>query len=156
MLEADGSFYLNWKLNKNDLPIGITYYLYISQKQNYSRRVDSTVNISNFSYMEDIAKLFNSKVMSIERERTTGIEKVYVVRTDKKESKVLMFQYLNKFPLFGYKSFAQINLYKVHNLVVNREYKRLEYKSVLEEYSINMKKDMRNTEFTHLENLYKN
>lgn len=32
-LEADGSFYFNFKLNKDDIPIGIVYYLIISQKQ---------------------------------------------------------------------------------------------------------------------------
>lgn len=76
-LEADGYFYLNWKLNKKDLPVarkacfargsGITYYLYISQKQHYERKVDSSVNESNFSHMEDIAKLVNSRVISIEK-----------------------------------------------------------------------------------------
>jgi hypothetical protein len=46
---------------------GITYYLYISQKQHYERKVDSSVNESNFSHMEDIAKLVNSRVISIEK-----------------------------------------------------------------------------------------
>lgn len=155
-LEADGYFYLNWKSSKKDLPIGITYYLYLSQKQNYERKVDSSVNVSNFSHMEDIAKLLNSKVVAIERKRTTGIEKVYVVRTDKKESKVLIFEYLNKFPLFGYKSFDQKNLHQIHNLVMSKEYKKLEGKIKLEEYSMNMKKDVRGIEFSHLDKFYKN
>lgn len=38
MIDADGSFYLNWKLNEKDIPVGLIYYLSISQKQNYSRR----------------------------------------------------------------------------------------------------------------------
>lgn len=155
-LEADGYFYLNWKLSKKDLPIGIIYYLYLSQKQNYERKVDSSVNVSNFSHMEDIAKLLDSKVVAIERKRTTGIEKAYVVRTDKKESKVLIFEYLNKFPLFGYKSFDQKNLHKIHNLVMSKEYKNHDGKIKLEEYSANMKKDVRGIEFTHLDKFYKN
>jgi hypothetical protein len=155
-LEADGYFYLNWKLNKNDLPVGITYYLYISQKQKYERKVDSSVNESNFSHMEDIAKLLNSRVISIERKRTTGIEKLYVVRTDKKDSKVIIFEYLNKFPLFGYKSFAQKNLQKIHGLILSREHKELDGKIKLEKYTENMKKDVRGIEFTHLDKFYQN
>lgn len=155
-LEADGYFYLNWKLNKNVLPVGITYYLYISQKQMYERKVDSSVNESNFSHMEDIAKLLNSRVISIERKRTTGIEKLYVVRTDKKDSKVILFEYLNKFSLFGYKSFAQKNLQKIHDLVISREHKELDGKVKLEKYTSNMKKDVRNIEFTHLDKFYQN
>lgn len=155
-LEADGYFYLNWKLNKNDLPIGITYYLYISQKQNYERKVDSSVNESSFSHMEDIAKLLNSRVISIERKRTTGIEKLYVVRTDKKDSKVIIFEYLNKFPLFGYKSFAHKNLQKIQDLILSREHKELDGKIKLEKYTENMKKDVRDIEFTHLDKFYQN
>lgn len=160
-LEADGYFYLNIarrapKLNKKDLPIGITYYLYISQKQHYERKVDSSVNESNFSHMEDIAKLVNSRVISIERKRTTGIEKIYVVRTDKKDSKVLLFEYLNKFPLFGYKYFAHKNMPKIHDLILSREHKELDGKMKLDKYTEDMKKDVRDIEFTHLDKFYQN
>jgi len=155
-LEADGYFYLNWKLNKKDLPIGITYYLYISQKQHYERKVDSSVNESNFSHMEDIAKLVNSRVISIERKRTTGIEKIYVVRTDKKDSKVLLFEYLNKFPLFGYKYFAHKNMQKIHDLILSREHKELDGKMKLDKFTEDMKKDVRDIEFTHLDKFYQN
>ena len=30
LLDADGNFYLTWKLNKKDMPIGIIYYLRLS------------------------------------------------------------------------------------------------------------------------------
>jgi len=71
--------------------------------------------------MEEIAKLLNSKVVEIERKKATYLEKAYVVRSDKIESKILLFYYLNKYPLFGYKYFAQINLYKIHDLKLNSE-----------------------------------
>jgi hypothetical protein len=45
ILDADGSFYLIWKLNKKDMPIGIIYYLILSQKQNYTRKLDTSVNV---------------------------------------------------------------------------------------------------------------
>ena len=67
-----------------------------------------------------------------------------------------MFDYLNKFPLFGYKYFSQINLYKIHNLVVNKEYKSLQGKIILEESSIDMKKDKSHIQYLHLKEFYKN
>lgn len=93
--------------------------------------------------MEEIAKLLNSKVTNIERKKATYVEKAYVVRSDKIESKILAFNYLNKFPLFGYKYFSLINLYKIHNLVMSKEYKTIEGKIKLEEYSKNMNKDLK-------------
>ena len=58
ILDADGSFYLTWILNKNNMPIGIIYYLRLSQKQNYTRKLDLSVNVSNYSFMQEIAQLF--------------------------------------------------------------------------------------------------
>lgn len=56
MLEADANFYVDWKLNNNELPIGLTYYLRISQKQKYISRRDSTINESNLPFMSVRAK----------------------------------------------------------------------------------------------------
>ena len=39
------------------------------------------------------------------------VERNYEVRTQKLESKLVLFYYLSKFPLFGYKYFDQ-NLFK--------------------------------------------
>ena len=94
-LEADGSFYFNFKLNKNDIPIGIVYYLRISQKQTYNRRVDSNVNMSNLPHMQLIADLFKVNITNIERVKDKYTERAYEVRTDKLESKILLFDYLN-------------------------------------------------------------
>ena len=34
-----------------------------------------------------------------------------------------MLEYLNKFPLFGYKYFAQMSIFKVHDLIQRKEHK---------------------------------
>ncbi len=81
MLEADGSFYLNWKLNKNDMPISIIYYLRLTQKQTYSRRLDPSINVSNLNFMEKIAEFFKTKVILIERDKGSYIEKAYGIST---------------------------------------------------------------------------
>ena len=156
MLEADGSFYLNWKTGKNNLSIGIIYYLTISQKQTYNRKLDPNMNIDNFPHMEKIAKVFNSRVINIERKKETYVEKAYVVKTDKIESKILMFEYLNKFPLFGYKYFAQTGLFKIHDLILRKEHKTEIGQQKLYEYKKFMKIGADSgVEFTHLDNFYK-
>lgn len=102
------------------MPIGIIYYLRLSQKQNYTRKLDLKVNVSNYSYMQEIAQLLKSSVSSKERNRDGWTERTYEIRTHKLESKLLLFDYLSNFPLFGYKYFDQIYLHKIHILFINK------------------------------------
>jgi len=53
-----------------------------------------------------------------------------------------LFDYLSKYPLFGYKYFSQINLEKIHKLNKNKEYKTIEGAKKLKEYSNLMKYDI--------------
>jgi len=157
MLEADSSFYLTWKLNKNDIAIGIIYYLRLTQKQAYTRKLDTSVNVSNLFFMEEIAKFLKTEVTYSERDRGYFLEKTYGIRTHKLESKLQLFEYLSKYPLFGYKYFDQKYLEKVHNLYLNNDHKTLIGKNQLIEYD-NFKKKDENKQYTweHLNNFYKN
>jgi hypothetical protein len=141
MLEADGNFYLNYKLNSNNLLGTLVYYLRLSQKQTYSRK-SSNINFSNLPHMQLIADYFKKKVTIIEREKSSYIEKAYEVRTDNLESRNLLFDYLNKFPIFGYKHYAQLNLEKIHLLVISKNHRTIEGKDKLEKYSNLMKYDI--------------
>jgi hypothetical protein len=152
-LEADGSFYFNYKLNKDGIPIGIVYYLRISQKQTYNRKVDSSVNMSNLPHMQLIADLFKAKITNIERVKDKYIERAYEVRTDKIESKIMLFDYLNKFPLFGYKYFAHTNLEILHNLVLKKEHKLTDGKDKIILHKDLMKYNDTNN-WNHLNNFY--
>lgn len=155
MLDADGNFYVTWKLNKNNLPIGLTYYLRISQKQRYTSRWDCTRNESNLPFMLEIAKLFNTRIIEITRHKKTYIEMAYEVRTDKIISKNLMFEYLNKYPLFGYKFFNQMYLEKIHQLKLSKDYGRLSGKEKLIEYKKLMSLGHKDIAWVHLNNFYK-
>lgn len=156
MLDADGSFYLTWKLNKKDIPIGIIYYLRLSQKQNYTRRLDPSVNVSNYTHMQEIAQLFKTLVSSRERKRDGWTERNYEIRTHKLESKLQLFDYLSNFPLFGYKYFDQIFLHKIHTLFINKEYQTQEGKAKLIQYTKLMKVEENNqASWDHLNKFYK-
>ena len=155
ILDADGTFYLTWKLNKKDLPIGIIYYLRLSQKQNYTRKLDTSVNVSNYSFMLEIAAFLKTDVVSRERNRNYMVERIYEVRTHKLESKLVLFDYLSKFPLFGYKYFDQFYLNKIHNLYLNKEHKTLEGKAKLIQYTNLMKVEENNKpSWDHLNKFY--
>lgn len=58
--------------------------------------------MSNLPQMELIATLFKNKVTIIDREKATFTEKAYLVSTNTIESNIQLFDYLNKYPLFGY------------------------------------------------------
>ena len=67
-----------------------------------------------------------------------------------------MLEYLNKFPLFGYKYFAQMSIFKVHDLIQRKEHKNEISSQKLNEYKRYMKIDGNfGVEFTHLYNFYK-
>jgi hypothetical protein len=63
------------------------------------------------------------------------IERISEVRTPKLESKLVLFYYLSKFPLFGYKYFDQFYLNQIQNLFLNKEHKTLEDKAKLIQYT---------------------
>jgi hypothetical protein len=67
LIDADGNFYINWKLKKKGIMIDLIYYLRISQKQTYTRRLDPSVNVSNISS-------FSTPPLQVCRE---GVEKTY-------------------------------------------------------------------------------
>ena len=63
------------------------------------------------------------------------IERNYEVITKKLDYKLVLFDYLSKFPLFGYKYFDQFYLNKNSELILNKEHKTLEGKAKLIQYT---------------------
>jgi LAGLIDADG endonuclease len=73
--------------------------------------------------MNEIAKSLDTPLINIHMKRVRYDENVYLVKTDRIKSKEILFSYLDKYSLFGYKYFAQKNFRKIHNLIRNNEYK---------------------------------
>lgn len=107
IMDADGHFYFNWKLDKKGLPTSLEYYMRISQKRTYSR--ESSMNKDFLSIMESIAEYFDTKVTLIDRTKNTYRELAYLVRVNKINSKTILLDYLEEHPLFSYKHFAVMN-----------------------------------------------
>ena len=107
--------------------------------------------------MQEIAAFLKTDVVSREINRAYTVESFYEVITHKLESKLFLFDYLSKFPLFGYKYFDQYYLNNIHNLFLNKEHKTLVGKAKLTQYTNLMKVGAANqTTWDHLNNFYKN
>lgn len=101
-IDADGSFYLKWTLNKLGIPIGLVYYLRLSQKQ--LSHLPTSLGASSFLIVSLIAELLNTVVLIIDRLRLNGqLELGYLVRTAKYNSHYAIVSYLLQYPLFSYK-----------------------------------------------------
>jgi hypothetical protein len=68
--------------------IGLVYYIRLTQKQTYTRKVDPSLNVSILPLMEEIADLFKTKVTDIVRDKSYYVEKAFGIRTDTLESRV--------------------------------------------------------------------
>jgi hypothetical protein len=66
----------------------------------------------------------------------------------------VLFNYLNKYPLFGYKYFYQVNLEKIHKLAISKEYKTIEGRDKVIEYSNLLKYDVNKHTWEHLNEFY--
>jgi len=109
--------------------------------------------------MQVIAAFLKTEVASRERKRDYNffVERTYEIRTHKLESKLILFDYLSKFPLFGYKYFDQYYLNKIHNLFLKIEHKTLEGKAKLINYTKLMKvEENKQPSWDHLNKFYKN
>jgi len=95
----------------------------LSQKQIYNRKIDLNLKKSNFDIMFIKSEFVKTSVVSLKRKRINYEENAYLIETDIIESKNAIFAYLNKYPLFGYKYFAHLNLGMIHNLIIKSEHK---------------------------------
>lgn len=105
--------------------------------------------------MVKTAELLDSKLKIIIRKKKLHyIERGYDIRTDKQSSKLLIFEYLCKFPIFGYKFFLYKNLQKIHELVINKKYKDDKNINLLNKYKEDIKQDFKKKKWNQLETFY--
>jgi hypothetical protein len=156
-IEADGNFYLNWKLSDKSLNkeiISVIYYFRLSQRQIYSRKIDPNIKESNIIVMSRISEFLKSSVISLNRKRINYEENAFLIKTDRIESKNIIFSYLNKYPLFGYKYFAHVNLDMIHNLIIKSEHKTKTGELKFLEYANLMKYNSEIHNWEHLNKFY--
>lgn len=156
-IEADGNFYLNWKISEKFFSkdiISVMYYLRLSQRQIYSRKRESNIKESNINIMSNIGTFLKTPVISLNRKKVNYEENAFLIRTDKIISKNIIFSYLNKYPLFGYKYFAHVNLDLIHNLIIKSEHKTKRGKLKFLEYAYLMKYNSDIHNWEHLNKFY--
>lgn len=148
LLDADASFYLNWSINKKELPISLLYYLRISQRQMYHR--DSKVGKSYFYIMTKLAKFLATTLQTIKRDRKTYLELGYELKSGGINSNYIINSYLMQYPLFSYKyTNVSVNI-ELLKLSINKKHKTIEGLKILQ--NLKIKKDSYNQDkhFKHI------
>jgi len=147
-IDADGSFYLNWLLDKKGLPTSLQYYMRISQKQNYHKS-NNLFNISYFNIMNKISTALSVPLRYRNRIRKNNFkEESYEVRTANYISNYTILSYLIQYSLFSYK-YKEVSVQlELLRLSKNKNYKRVDGLIRLE----NLKKISKGNDFTTLNN----
>jgi LAGLIDADG endonuclease len=104
--------------------------------------------------MSRISEFLKTLVISLNRKRRNYEENAFLIKTDKIESKKIIFSYLKKYPLFGYKYFAHVNLDMIHNLIIKSEHKTKTGKLKFIEYANLMKYNPDIHNWEHLNKFY--
>lgn len=140
-IDADGSFYVNWLLDKNGRTTSLQYYLRISQRSNY-HKLDSIFNLSYFNIMNKICKDLLVNLRFRKRLRNNSrLEESYKVRTANYLSNYIILSYLIQYPLYSYKYLNAIAQLELLKLSKNKEYKNTDGIGILKELKfINKKK----------------
>ena len=126
----------------------------MSQRQIESGKIDPNIKKSNFDIMFKISEFLKTSIISLNRKRINYEENVYLIKTDKIESKNAIFAYLNKYPLYGYKYFAHLNLGMIHNLIIKSEHKTKIGKLKFLEFANLMKYNSEIHNWEHLNKFY--
>jgi hypothetical protein len=125
-----------------------------SQRQNYHRA--SQFDSSYLPIMNNIATFLSSKVTIIDRNKSNYRELGYLIKTDKIESKIILFNYLDIFPLFSYKYFTVSIHNKLHQLVISKDYKKVNGNDQLSQLKLLMSYKSSAFSWDHLNKFYKN
>ena len=71
LIDADGSFYINWLFDKKGLPTNLQYYMKVLQCKKY-HKTNCLFNISYFYIMQKISKFLSVPLHFLNRERKNG------------------------------------------------------------------------------------
>ena len=104
--------------------------------------------------MSKISIFLKTSVVSLNRKRINYEENAFLIKTDKIISKNILFSYLNKYPLFGYKYFAHVNLGLIHNIITKSEHKTKTGKLKFLAYANIMKYNSEIHNWEHLNKFY--
>jgi hypothetical protein len=157
-LEADANFYSNFSINSIGIANRIKYYMRISQRAIYSRKINfSQLTDSYFPLMNTIKEFLNvSEIKDITRIRSNYTEHFYEIRTDRRDSCEILINYLSKYPLFSSKYQDFLTWVHIHEINKSKKYKTIEGTLQL----INLKKSMNTLRtlfnWDSLNNLYRN
>lgn len=130
-IDTDGNFYSQFTINREGICQNIKYYMRITQRQTYHR---NELEYSN-SYLDIMNEIKNfllvSNITMINRNKNNYIESSYEIRTVRRDSCLILIDYLNKFPLFSSKYLDFLSWSQINEINNTRLYKELKYSKLL-------------------------
>lgn len=122
-IDSDGSFSLTFNISKvNNFAKNIILLMRISQRQNYHVR-EAIYGSSYLNIMLAIANRLNTNLNSNERRRGTFIEKYFLIAVKSLSSRIILINYLKKYPLLSSKGIDSIDWIERHSIVETKTYK---------------------------------
>jgi len=128
----------------------------LSQRKFYHREIlDNNYTNSYFDVMDAIKHFLKvSKLTDVRNIRLNYIEEAYEVRTVRRESCVILIDYLSKYPLFSSKYLDFMDWKKIKEIHVSKSYKNLEYSNLLISLKNNMNTNRTYFNWDHLNKFY--
>lgn len=132
-IDSDGNFYCGFNFTSKGIAKIVKCYMRISQKILYKLNSELPEDQnSNKKIMEKIQNFLNIKnITEIKRTKEKYLELAYEIRTVKKESCVILIDYLTVYPLFSSKYQDYLDWKKAHEIRISKSYKTIEGTSQL-------------------------
>lgn len=122
-IDTDGSFSITFKISQlTGYAIDIDLLMRVSQRQNYHVS-EAILGSSYLNIMTSIAEALNCYLKSNERERRTFVEKNYLIIVKTLASRLILIEYLTKYPLMSSKRIDSQNWINAHDIVMDQSYK---------------------------------
>ena len=155
-IESDGSFYIGFSVTPQNNVTSVKSYMRLSQRMYYHKNLEG--NKSDNCYlpvMEEIREFLDiSKIRNIKRIKGDyKIEKGYEIRTDRKESRIILINYLTKFPLYSSKYLDYLDWVQIIELQNRFRYKAkpIDYNNTIIDIKGNMNSLRKKFNWKHLD-----
>jgi hypothetical protein len=150
LIDADGSFSINYTINANALATAVKVYMRLSQRQEYNHR-DTLGPTSYLMLLESIANLLATQANSFSRIHDSYLEEGILVVVKSLEARQALIAYLTAHPLLSSKYLDYLDWLAAHKLVVGKLTRTPEGTAELVKLKAGMNNSRTYYDWSHLE-----
>ena len=153
MIDTDGSFQLNFRISPvNSFAIDVRLYMFLTQSRHW--QVPNAIFGNSWaSVMASVVSALCGAVADRIRTRSEDrVEDVVGVIVKNIESRVILMDYLSRYPLLTSKRLDSFDWIKAHHLVISRGHKTFDGTTCLKALKAGMNKGRTRFDWSHLQN----